>query len=228
MVSKRAITKRAKEIINKKFVREGEEIKIEFPEVKLFNRWDCSNIKVKDPGLKKYINLRPTIVPKTHGRYQKIRFWKSKQHIIERLMNHVPVSGHKGKKHYWSSGDQVGQSHTLYKIIYKTLEEIEKRTKQNPVEVVVRAIENAAPREEVLTIQYGGIRYPKAVDCAPQRRVDLALRWMCQGAFQASNKSKKNIWHTLAQEIINAYNNDRQSYAITKKFETERQAAASR
>ena len=151
MVSKRAIQKRAKEIIEKKFVKPGEEVQIEFPEVKLFNRWDCSEIEVKDPGLKRYINLRPTIIPKTHGRHQKIRFWKSKQHIIERLMNHIPVSGHKGKKHYWSSGDQVGQSHTLFKIIYKTLEEIEKKLMDN-VQVIkgditkmeVDAIVNAA------------------------------------------------------------------------------------
>ncbi len=228
MVSKRALLKKAKEIAEKKVVKPGEEVKIDFSGVKLFNKWDTSNIEVKDPGLKRYINLRPIILPKTQGRFQSVRFWKSKQHIVERLMNHIPVSGHKGKKHYWSSGNQIGEGYNLFRIIRRTLEEIEHRTNKNPVEVIVRAIENAAPREEVTTVQYGGIKHPKAVDCAPQRRVDLALRWMCQGAFQASNKSKRNIWHTLADEIINAFNDDRKSVAITKKFETERQAAASR
>ncbi len=228
MVSKRDLLKKAKEIAEKKVVAKGEEVKIDFSGIKLFNKWDTTGIVVKDEGLKRYINLRPIILPKTQGRFQKVKFWKSKQHIVERLMNHIPVSGHKGKKHYWSSGDQVGQGHTLFKIIRNTLLEIERRTKLNPVEVIVRAIENSSPREEVLTVSYGGVRHPKAVDCAPQRRVDLSLRWMCQGAFQKSNKSKRNIWHTLAEEIIDAFNDDRKSVAVTKKFETERQAAASR
>lgn len=225
---KKSLLKKAKEIAERKVVKKGEEIKYDFSDVKLFGKWGVAGIEVRDPGLKRYINLKPVIVPKTYGRNQSTRFWKSKQHIVERLMNRVPVSGHKGKKHYWSSGDQLGQGHTLFKIIFKTLEAVEKRTKKNPVEVIVRAIEQAAPFEEILAVTYGGIRHPKAVDCAPQRRVDLALRWMTQGAFQKSNKSKRNIWHTLADELIKASNNDRASYAVTKRFETERQAAASR
>lgn len=228
MISKRALLAKAKEIEEKKVVKKGEEVKIDFSGIKLFGKWDTSGITVSDSGLKKYINLRPVIVPKTYGRNQHIRFWKSKQHIIERLMNHVPVSGHKGKKHYWSSGDQAGQGNKLFTIMLKTLNLIEERTKKNPVEVVVKAIENASPREEVTTVQYGGIKYPKAVDVAPQRRIDLAMRWMTQGAFQASNKKKTHIWNTLSDEIVAAYTNDKKSVALTKKTETERQAAASR
>jgi len=225
---KRSLLKKAKEIAEKKVVKKGEEVKIDFSDIKLFNKWDSAGITVKDPGLRRYINLRPIIVPKTFGRNQNTRFWKSKQHIVERLINKVPVSGHKGKKHYWSSGNQIGQGHTLFSIAFKTLEEIERKTKLNPIEVLVRAIENSSPREEVTTVQYGGIKHPKAVDCTPQRRIDLALRWMTQGAFQASNKSKRNIWHTLADEVIKASNNEKNSTAVTKKFEAERQAAASR
>ncbi len=228
MVSKRAILRKAKEIAEKKFVKPGEEVKFDFSGVKLFGKWDTSGIVVNDPGLVRYINLKPVIVPKSNGRFQNVKFWKSKQHIVERLMGKIPVSGHKGKKHWWTSGEQLGQGHTLFFIVKRALEVIERRTKSNPVEVLVRAIENAAPREEVITITYGGVRHPKAVDCAPQRRVDLALRWMAQGAFASAHKSKRRIWDTLADEIINAFNNDRKSVAITKKFETERQAAASR
>lgn len=225
---KKELLRKAKEIAEKKVVKKGEEIKYDFSDIKLFGKWETTGIEVKDPGLKRYINLKPVLVPKTYGRNQNTRFWKSKQHIVERLTGHIPVSGHKGKKHYWSSGNQIGQGHTLFKITIKTLEEIEKKAKMNPIEVIVRAIENTAPYEEVLTVSYGGIRHPKAVDCAPQRRIDLSLRWMSQGAFQSSNKSKRNIWHTLAEEVIKASNNDRASFAVTKKFETERQAAASR
>lgn len=191
MVSKKALLAKAKEIEERKVVKQGEEVKIDFSGIKLFGRWDTTGITVQDLGLKRYINLRPVIVPKTNGRNQHIRFWKSKQHIIERLMNHLPVSGHKGKKH-WTSGDQAGQGHKLFTIMIKTLDLIEQKTKKNPVEVVVKAIENTAPREEVTTVQYGGTKYPKAVDVAPQRRIDLCMRWMTQGAFQASNKKKNS------------------------------------
>lgn len=228
MVSKKTLLAKAKEIEEKKIVKEGEEVKIDFSSVKLFNRWDTSQIIVNDYGLKRYINLKPTIVPKSNGRYEHLKFWKSKAHIVERLMNHIPVSGHKGKKHYWSSGEQIGKGHKLFTIMLKTLTLIEQRTKLNPVEVVVRAIENAAPREEVTTVQYGGVKYPKAVDTAPQRRIDIAMRWMSQSAFQSSNKKKTHIWNTLAEEIISAANNDKKSFALNKKFEVERQAAASR
>ncbi|HLE06888.1 MAG TPA: 30S ribosomal protein S7 [Candidatus Nanoarchaeia archaeon] len=228
MVSKRNLLKKAKEIETSKIVSEGEEVKIDFSDIKLFNKWDTNGITVSDPGLKSYINLKPIIVPKTFGRNQNTRFWKSKQHIVERLMNHIPVSGHKGKKHYWTSCNQTGQGHTVMNIMIKTLMEVEKKAKVNPVLAVVKAIEHASPREEVVTIQYGGIRHPKAVDCAPQRRVDLVLRWMAQGAFQSSNKKKTKIWKTLADEIVAAYNGDKKSVAISKKFEVERQAASSR
>ena len=98
----------------------------------------------------------------------------------------------------------------------------------NPVEVFVKALENSAPREEITTIEYGGARYPQAVECAPQRRVDLALRQMVQGSYQKSFNKKPNMVEVLADEIIKAYNSDQGSAAIAKKLELERQADASR
>jgi small subunit ribosomal protein S7 len=98
----------------------------------------------------------------------------------------------------------------------------------NPIQVLVRAVENAAPCEEVTVVEYGGIRHPKAVDVAPQRRVDLALRWITQGSFQAAAKGKANIVSTLTSEIISANENDTKSFAVSKRNEVERQAQSSR
>ena len=50
-------------------------------EFKIFDKWNV-NIQVQDPGLKRYINLSPILVPKTGGKYVKTRFWKSKNNII--------------------------------------------------------------------------------------------------------------------------------------------------
>lgn len=196
--------------------------------VKLFDRWDTTGIAVKDPGLERYLTIKPILVPKTGARYAGQRFYKSRISIVERLINRLMIPGHKGKKHKFTSGLTTGKSQTAYNIVLETFTLIEKRTKKNPVEVLVRAVENGAPREETITIEYGGARYPKAVECAPQRRVDLCLRVMTQGAFQKSVKNKKPIASCLADEIVSAFQLSPNSAAITKKQEQERQADASR
>lgn len=197
--------------------------------IKLFNTWETSGINVVDPGLKRYINLEPICVPKTGGKNVKVRFWKNKYHIVERLINKFMGPGHKGKKHKTTSGKCTGKSSKNYLMVKKAFELIEKQTKKNPVEVFVKAIENAAPREEITTIEYGGARYPQTVECSPQRRVDITLRQMVQGVYQKSYGKKKKTYALLADEIVGAYNMDQHvSQAIAKKLETERQADASR
>ena len=197
-------------------------------EMKLFNKWDVSGVKVQDPGLKDYICLTNAPVPRSSGRNAKFRFYKSKNNIVERLMNKLMVTGHKGKKHKVSSGHMTGKVANVYNIVLKALGRLEKQTNKNPIEVLVKAIENAAPRDEVTSIEYGGARYAQAVEVSPQRRVDLVLRMFTQGAYQKSFDSKIKIQDALADEISKAYNNDPTSQAISKKFELERQADSSR
>jgi len=197
-------------------------------DIKVFNKWSVKGVTVQDSGLKRYINLEPRIIPKTGARYAGARFHKSKTFIVERLINKVMIPGHKGKKHFISSSTCTGKSQKAYSIVEETFKIIENRIKQNPIAVFVKALENAAPREEIITIVYGGARYPKAVECAPQRRVDLALRYMVQGAFAKSFNSKKDAVSALAEEIIAAYQISNSSNAIKKKLDTERQADSSR
>jgi small subunit ribosomal protein S7 len=197
-------------------------------EIKAFNRWDVSGVKVSDPGLKKYICVEPKIVPKTGARYAGGRGNKNKTFIIERFMNKIMIPGHKAKKHFKTSGHIGGKAVTTYAITERVLEMIEKRLKMNPIEVFVKALENAAQREEIVAIEYGGARYPKAVECSPQRRVDVALRHFTQGSYHKSFGSKKSIEECLADEIIAAYKLSNESVAISKKLEIERQADASR
>ena len=196
--------------------------------VKLFNRWDVEGIKVEEPGLKRYITLAPIIVPKTGAKYVGNRFHKSSINVVERLINKVMVTGHKSKKHFITSGQHTGKKADAIKIVKRALEVIEEKTKKNPVEVYVKALENAAPREEIITIEYGGARYPKAVECAPQRRIDLTLRLMVQGMYHRAFGKKLKSADALADEIINAYKMSNASNAIAKKLELERQADSSR
>jgi len=195
--------------------------------MKIFNKWNV-NIEVFDPGLKRYINLKPIAVPKTGGRTAKVQFWRSKTPIVERLIRKVMVPGHKGKIHRVVSGHCTGKASHAYKVVETAFGIIEKKIGKNPVEVFVRALENSAPREEITTIEYGGARYPQAVECSPQRRIDISLRMMIQGSYAKSFRTKRKIAECLAEEIILAYNMDNKSNAIAKKLELERQADASR
>ena len=138
------------------------------------------------------------------------------------------IPGHKSGKHFKSSYHTTGKASKAYQIVEDVLTTIEKQTKENPIKVFVKALENAAQREEIITIEYGGARYPKAVECAPQRRVDLALRHITQGAYHKSFNTKKGIEAALCEEILNAYRLSNASVAISRKLDTERQSDASR
>lgn len=197
-------------------------------EIKAFNKWSVEGIKVQDAGLERYICLQPTFVPKTGARYAGKRFHKSKVFIVERFINKIMGSGHKAKKHVYTSEKNTGKAQTAYKIFQNALEIVEFRSKKNPIAVLVKALENAAPREEIITIEYGGARYPKAVECAPQRRIDMVIKLMAQGVYQKTFATKKHAADAWADEIMAAYNLSSNSVAIQKKLELERQADSSR
>ncbi|MDO8660833.1 MAG: 30S ribosomal protein S7 [Candidatus Woesearchaeota archaeon] len=197
-------------------------------ELLAFGTWKTSDIKIEDFGLQKYLTLDARFVPKTGARYAGKKFHKSKVFIIERLINKIMIPGHKSGKHSKTSGHCTGKAATAYEIMRKVLKLIEEQTKQNPVALIAKAIENAAPREEIVTIEYGGARYPKAVDCSPQRRIDTALRYFIQGAYDKCFGKKKGIVPALAEELIAASRLDARSLAIQKKQELERQADSSR
>lgn len=203
------------------------ETKTQLPTFKVFDLYDISEIKVEDPGLRPMINLEPKLVLKSYGRnFQK--FGQTKVNIIERLMNRIAVAGHRGKKHKVILGRATGKYSQNMRIVLEAFKIIEKKTQKNPVEVLVRAIENSAPRDEVTIIEYGGARYPQAVDVSPLRRVNLALKHLVHGASDKAFNKKKNIAQGLAEEIIMASEKNGESYAMRKKNEAEKQADSAR
>ena len=105
---------------------------------------------------------------------------------------------------------------------------IEKKTQQNPVAVFIKAVENTSPRDEITVIEYGGARYPQAVDVSPLRRVNLSLRWIVHGASDKAFNKKKTISQGLADEIIMASQNNGESFAVKKRNEAEKQADSAR
>ena len=200
---------------------------IELPKFKIFGMYDVSEIEVKDPGLKSAINLEPKLIVNTYGRNFK-KFCQLKVNIIERLGNKLAVAGHRGKKHKIEKGQTTGKYSKNMGIILNAFKIIEKRTKKNPVQVFVQAIENSAMRDETTAIEYGGARYPQAVDVSPLRRVSLALKNIVHGSSDKSFNKKKTIAEGLAEEIILASEGNGESFALKKKNEAEKQADSAR
>ncbi|MDP4039478.1 MAG: 30S ribosomal protein S7 [Candidatus Pacearchaeota archaeon] len=196
-------------------------------EFKLFDKYDTAEVKVRDVSLEPYINLDSKIMTKSYGRNVS-KFAKYKSHILERVANRIAVAGHIGKKHKIITGRASGKYTHNMNIILRTLEIIEQKKKENPVQILVNAIEKASPRDEITTIEYGGARYPQAVDVAPSRRVNLAIRWIVQGAHQKSFGKKKKMSEALANELIFASEENMESYAMGKKNESEKQADSAR
>ena len=87
---------------------------------------------------------------------------------------------------------------------------------------------NTAPREETTRIAMGGISYASAVDISPQRRVDLAIKYLTQAIASRSSGSLRNFEEIIAQELINASKNSQESLAVKRKDEIERIAISAR
>jgi len=183
----------------------------------LFDKYDMKEVEVQDAGLERYINLLPVLVPHSGGDHATKRFEKEEISIIERLINHL-----------MRTEDYTGKKMKSYNAVKDAMDIIHERTEKNPVQILVRAIENSAPREETTQITYGGISVPKAVDVSPCRRISLALSKVTIGAVKASYKNNKNISMCLAEELIKASRGNRDSFGVSKKEETERMAASAR
>jgi len=207
----------------KKQAQQREKTKFNF---KLFGKWD-SNIIVNDGGLKNYINLDARFLPRSAGT-RRGRFHKSKMHIVERLALSMMVPGHQGRRHRLTSGRFGGGYSTVMNNIEQALEIIEKKENKNPIEVLVNAIINAAPREEIISYQLGSITAREAVVTAPQRRIDKTLRIFAQNSYRKSFNKKKKIYEVLAEELIAASKGSSDSVAIKERERIEREAVGAR
>jgi len=191
----------------------------------LFRKWDLSTIEIKDPGLKNAISVNKIIMPLTFGRSALKRFNKAEVNIVERLANKLL---HFGKRYAKNTGRMGGKKTRAINTVKVAFDIIHLKTSKNPIEVLVRAIENSAPNEDTTRIVYGGTVYHVSVDVAPLRRVDLALRFIAEGVRDASFSNPKAIEENLAEHLILAAAYDMNAPSIKKKNELERIAMASR
>jgi len=189
----------------------------EAQKVLLFDRWSLGDVEVRDPGLKRYVSLRPACVPHSMGRHEHARFRKAEVNIVERLVNDLMRPG-------FSSGKKA----RALNVVRNAMEIIHLHTGRNPVEAIVRAVENSAPCEDTTRISFGGMVIHMSIDVSPQRRVDVALRLLSEGARKAAFGNPRTLEECLAEELILAANGDVKSYAVQRRNEIERIAMASR
>jgi len=186
-------------------------------EIKLFRKWSFDGVQVEDPGLRQYISLTPVYVPHSMGRHEHRKFHKAKVNIVERFINNL-----------MRPGSSAGKKIRAVNLVRNAFELIHLRTGENPIQVLVKAVENTAPGEDTTRISYGGIAYHMAVDISPQRRVDLALRFLSEGARKQSFGNPRALDEYIAEELILAARYDMKSYAVKKRNEMERIARSSR
>jgi small subunit ribosomal protein S7 len=192
----------------------------------LFNKWETGNIEIYDPGLTKVISLNPSmVIPVSFGRHEHQRLKKAEVNLIERLANKLMRFG---KKYAKNTGRMGGKKAKSLNVVQTAFDIIHLETGKNPVELLVRAIENSSPNEDTTRIVYGGVVYHVSVDVSPLRRLDLALRFIAEGVRESTYSTPQMIEEALAKEILLASNNDMSSHAIKKKNEQERIAMASR
>jgi len=197
------------------------------PDLLLFGKWDSTSVQIIDVGLSRYISLKPVLIPHTSGRHAGKRFHKSNIPIVERFVNKLINAG-KRKDKRTRTGRGAGKKLRMIGVVRRVFEMIDYRTGMNPLQVLVTAIENSAPAEETTRISYGGMAYPRSVDVAPQRRVDIALRYLSVGAVRSSHKNAKSFEECIVDELLLAYKNDPASYAVARKEERERVARSAR
>ncbi|MCX7830760.1 MAG: 30S ribosomal protein S7 [Acidobacteria bacterium] len=116
-----------------------------------------------------------------------------------------------------------GKKAVAEKIVYGALEIIKKKTNDDPIKILNKAIDNVKPNLEVKSRRVGGATYQVPVEVRPDRKLSLALRWIIENA---RNKKEKSMMENLAAELLDAYAEKGDS--IKKRDDTHKMAEANK
>jgi len=116
-----------------------------------------------------------------------------------------------------------GKKSTAERLVYTAFEKVKAITKEEPMVICDKALENVMPQLEVASKRVGGANYQVPREVRPERRFILAIRWII-GAARA--KKGKGMADQLAEELIAASKNE--GAAIKKKQDMHRMAEANR
>ena len=116
-----------------------------------------------------------------------------------------------------------GKKSIAERIVYGALDQVQAKTRQEPVTVFHQALDNAAPHVEVRSRRIGGATYQVPVDVRPERRQALAIRWLITAA---RNRNETTMVDRLSGELMDAANN--RGTAVKKREDTHKMAEANR
>ena len=166
-------------------------------EPKLFGKWSYEGLVVEDTTIENYISAFTTkskvFVPHTAGRYQLRAFKKASCPIVERFIGSIAFHGR-----------NTGKKVKALRIIRQCFEILELQTGENPIQILINAIQNCGPREDSTRVGTGGGAKRQAVDVSSFRRVNVAMYYITKYARDRSFKNFKNIAEVLADEILQA------------------------
>ena len=128
--------------------------------------------------------------------------------VITKFMNAVMLDGKKS---------------VAERIVYGALDQVESKTKQEPLGLFHQALDNVAPHVEVRSRRVGGATYQVPVDVRPERRQALAIRWIISAA---RNRNETTMVDRLSGELLDAAAN--RGTAVKKREDTHKMAEANR
>ncbi len=198
--------------------------------IMLFNKYSY-DVTIADPSIANYVNLKPLVFPSTFRKHSNKKFSKAELNIIERFANDLMRGGTGGKisgKVIRTKGRLQGKKFTVMRIIERAFDKIHQQTGQNPIQILIKALEYAAPIEDTTRVRYGGIISNIPVDVSASRRLDIAIRNLAMATIIGSFNNKRNIVDTMANELILAARSDVNSYAVKRKNEIERMARSAK
>merc|ERR1711998_130865 len=174
--------------------------------MKLFYKWTFENLMIKDLSVHKYMFFDKNfgmLIPHTSGKYNKNAFYKLYCPFIERFICSLMMHGrNSGKK--LKSIIILNKAFILINIL----------TKSNPLQVLIDAIINSSPIEDITIIKKGSVGKKQAVDVSPYRRISQSIHFITCGARKNSFKAHKPIFQCLAEEIIWAAKRSSNSYSL--------------
>ncbi|HEY3490252.1 MAG TPA: 30S ribosomal protein S7 [Candidatus Deferrimicrobiaceae bacterium] len=116
-----------------------------------------------------------------------------------------------------------GRKYAAEKVVYGSMEVLREKTKEDPVAVLKKAVENAKPLVEVKSRRVGGATYQVPIEVRPERRLSLSIRWLVS---YSRGRSEKTMIARLSGELLDAFNN--RGTTIKKKEDTHKMAEANK
>ena len=116
-----------------------------------------------------------------------------------------------------------GKRSRAERIMYQAFDIIEEKTRDNPLKVFKRAVDNVKPSLEVRSRRVGGSTYQIPIEVRPSRKTALSFRWLISFA---RDRKERTMQERLAAELLDASNNT--GAAIKKKDDTHRMAEANK